>query len=647
MDGTNSGKLATASHVFKPAVFTSVNARSSASLLRTAAGRALRIAAPPQSVKTLDVRQVQTRVERPSISRYSVTRKASLHQLRSMLQINTGKFFGQGTGRTNQLRGVLYCNINPDSWQDDPIQSELFGRLLHTSSFRSAPASLVYEFDERLERGDRTPGTIFSHGVEPYLEEMATVVSFGLNCTCSTDIDVVRRLTGESSTSLSAPSRHVKRVFNKTVYCRGDEARQFVRFAEKLLSLKRSYYLAAMSAIRTYVAGLRRIADDVDVAYTMLVAACESLAEGTNSPTPTWESLDSAKRSRFDEALAGAPSEVATATRNAVLFFEHTALSRKFQQFVMGHIEPEYFHPNADVGEYPVGRSDLREVLQAAYGIRSKYVHKLAPLPQAMSMGLHTEMTLVDRRMTLTLQGFARLARHVITSFVHRCPSVDEEAYSYVSELHGVIRARFGGAEWVASLEGNLAGEGRVRLEAFLEALEAVLMRRAGAKLPDVREVLKFVAERGDNMPIESKRAYWALQTIFNAVVPQHAVLPTAKQSAQLERDVKRPSVEALLASAFGEPVPWELNAHLETLRGYFAQRGHQNGVRAPRLLEAAITLELGERFRKVGDLRETNRLLLEAADNFPDCVPLRALAEAPLSSIPVCWHDIMLPSAN
>ncbi len=118
-----------------------------------------------------------------------------------MLQIASGKLFGQGQVRSNDLRGVAYTNLV--LYDRDPVET-VAGRLLATYP-GSQPGTVVYEVTERIEEAV-SPGVV-SHGIEPYLLDFSAVVSFALNVTCTPDSELAARLTDPRAKSLAAPDR--------------------------------------------------------------------------------------------------------------------------------------------------------------------------------------------------------------------------------------------------------------------------------------------------------------------------------------------------------------------------------------------------------------------------------------------------------
>lgn len=564
-----------------------------------------------------------------------------------MLQITTGKLFKRATSRENLLRGVLFTNLYLEYESGQMIESPLFGRILQTSELASSPRTLIYEFTERIEASQSGQDFLISHGANSYLQDMATVVSFTCNCTCSPDIDLVRRLTnGQRGIATGqAPSKFVRRVFEKEVFSQPGDSAEFVQFVNHLLGLHRKTYLGVMRAIRTYVTGLHRIADDLELAYTLLVAAGESLTQDFDGHIPDWESVAEQKRHAIDQALNGAPEDVSQRVRDAILSFEHTALARRFQAFVAANVAPQYFQAQFEKDSYPVGRSDFPEVLAAAYQARSQYVHQLRQLPDMVTLGHSYVETIVnDRRRMLTLQGLSRLIRHVIMTFAQRQPTIEKEDHDYSLELAGVAQVQLSPSFWIARTDGNISEEGRNKLEGFLTELVSVVMRLPSAAITDISDVLKKFVVLAPNMNLNKRRPYLALLVMFNAIAGQKAIPKPASLEVFIKKDFATPCVEALVAFAFLGMVPhWSIEEQCSTFQYYKKQRGYKNGLRFPRVFEAAVALDLAERYRSAGLFDYCKRIVAEAADDYPDHIELRKLVEVIAEDVPLCWQEVLL----
>ena len=142
------------------------------------------------------------------------------------------------------------------------------GQLLPSSSYTIRPNVLVYELTERMESEEQGPGVLVSSGIKPYLQDYSVVASFALNCVFTSDVDLARRLTtGQRGLATRvAPQTLVRRFFDGEIWCKPDELKFLEEFVEKLIGLPRRTFLGVMHALRTYVNGMHRIADDLELA---------------------------------------------------------------------------------------------------------------------------------------------------------------------------------------------------------------------------------------------------------------------------------------------------------------------------------------------------------------------------------------------
>lgn len=563
-----------------------------------------------------------------------------------VLQIAAGKLFTRPVNRVNLLRGMLYTNAS--FGQIEAIESAA-GKLLPSSSHKIYPRVLVYEMLERIEAEGVESGVVLSWSVEPYLNDFAVIASFALNCVCTPDIDLARRLTSgkKGLVTHAAPQDLIRRFFDADIFCQSDELAFLQDFTSRLIGLPRRTFLGVMRAMRTYINAMHRVADEFELAYTLLVASVESLAQDFDEHKGDWESFDERKRRAVDEALKGADEAVAQKVRDALLKAEHTALARRFREFVVAHTPPSYFRDVSLSANESLARTDLVTVLAMAYQSRSKYVHQLQRLPDVVVLGHGYGETVLNERVPhLTLQGLSRLMRSVIIEFVMRQPLVAHEAYNYRMERSGVIRLRMAPQYWVGNVDGDLRNAGRDKLEGFLQQLASSLMKEQGAVVTDLRPVLSAASEFMANIKIAKRLPYLALHNIFNAVVPRADWAPMTVAVEELTRkDFVKPSSEALIAHAItGQVIDWPLAVHREALESYFKKRGNSSGLLFPKLFEAAVTLDLAERYRQAGDMDSCRLMVALAVECHPGHQRLLNLETELDPDVPIQGSEILLP---
>ena len=556
-----------------------------------------------------------------------------------MLQIASGKFFRQKPARSNELRGVVYTNLQ--LYNREPIETTA-GRLLSTSYLHNAKTA-VYELTEQME-DELAPGVVASHGIDPYLNDFAAIVSFALNVTCTPDPELARRLTsGLPGTLVDVPPRSlVRRVFDDQVSCRDKDADLLVKTADDLIGLGRSDYVVAMRAIRNYVKGLHRLADDPELTYTLLVASIESLAQSFDVNGLDWEDYPEDKRHKIDIALAEADDKTIRQVRKALLDIEHMAARRRFRDFAVNHVKPTFYREEALDIDNPVGQADLPGALNQAYDLRSRHIHTLTELPSLLTTGFHHGETMDLNGVTMmTFQGITRLSRHVITEFINRKLKMTKEAYDYRPERAGIVEVPLAPEYWIGRAKDLTPSSGQKCLEGFLTQVAEGLREGTKATVTDLRKMLMKVEKLLPNMSTKQRRPFLTLYILFNTLVIGNA------PNDNLERVTKRygkeseiPSVEAMLIHLLLGTVPtWSLEDHRAVHDGYLRDQGKRTCLRIPRSLRANLSLALAERYRDSGDAERARELVATAVENDPGNEVLWYQEQNFNPEVPVKWR--------
>ena len=564
-----------------------------------------------------------------------------------MLQINTGKLFRRDIGRTNALRGVLYTNLKLP-WQRDIVTRA--GTLRSTDTGRGNNA-IVYEIEERIEQDEDGPGVLVSHTISPFIQDFSAVASFAFNAIVSPDPDLTLRLaSGQAGlSSYDSPPKFVRRYFDKEIWLQDVDIEEFVSFVDLLLALDRKTFLGAMRAIKTFVSGMHRISDDLGLAYTLMVSAVESLAQDFDGYDSSWVDVDERKRKPIDEALSESTSMVAKQIRDAIVAVEHTSLGRRYREFAQKYVDTSYFRSGDALIGRPLAQYELAEALRQAYDIRSRYVHNLQVLPDGLTLPHeHWETTYIERKPTLTLQGLSRLTRHIIQAFVTANPTVEHEIYNYKLEEAGVCSIQLAPQYWVGN-PFSKSQDARKRLEGFLEQLIAVMIGTSDTVLTDLRPMLKDVEHILPSVPKKDRPALVVLHGMFNAVVgPDQRTQGHDEFLERYKYEVTAPSSEALIAlTLLNSETGWSPEIHRDVHDEYLKKRSKPAGLHAPRLVDAAISLVLAERYRIVGKVDVAIELIAIAVGNYPAQNLLYELENDFDKGIVIDWRKTLLPKAN
>ena len=567
-----------------------------------------------------------------------------------MIQILTGKFFTSASLHVTPQRGILHTNYD---------LHEAIGTAVGTLEpvddvHGQRPHHLVFEFEQRMEatRPDGSPEPIMGVGVDQILVDMAAIVSFELEVTCSPNPDIVARLARPTSgPRSSAPASFVPRVFDPDVRWRPPDGPRLAAFVDALVGLERDRFEKVMRAVRRYVTALRRLDDDPGMAYALLVAAVESLAQRYDDHQTTWADLPEDRRNPIDAALTGVNASVADGVRDAILAREHVALGRRFEAFVVDHIPSSYARADAVDRIGPAPLDLIGPAVRRAYGLRSSAVHTLSGLPDAIGYFTpHADIVHDQKGPTLTVAGLARLCRAVIQEFVRRSPQVATENVDYRRRMNNTVTASLAPSMWIGHAAGFDHDSAHRYLQGFLEQLSSTLTEPAKDAVTDLAAVLTKIEALIAGVSLPQRRPMLALYVVYASVfrhLPEYAGWFDRMRPHFDAFD--EPSIESLVASTFGDLViPTDDLGAVEDAFKRYLKRWHKKGAfRLPPVFNAAVALDVAEAYRTSGDEVGARRLITHAVELYPGVEALLAL-ETPGPLPVIRWRDHLgLPASE
>lgn len=571
-----------------------------------------------------------------------------------MLQISTGKFYSSTDPDAiyeTLHRGVLYTNYR--FMLLDRIETGV-GVLLPAKSSGGVSA-VVCEVPERLPKplGQIQAGQIISVGPDFLIRDFAAIVSFAMNITCDPDRDLVQRLTNATAPALglfALPNEYVPRMFDAKLSFQMDEISALQPFVKDLMGLERKVYLSVNRSIRRYVMAMHRLSDDLDLAYALLVASIEALAQEFDGTIPVWEHYEERKRNRIDKALTETSESVRQGVRNAILANEHVALKRKFSSFTNHYLSPSFFRNGTEGHPYPAGRSELAIAIKQAYDLRSTYIHTLKPLPNNLvSPHIQSDVFSDNGKLLLSFRGLARVARHVIIEFISQSPKIEKEEYHYTKDYPNLMIMPLAPHYWINKPENYTLDSARTILSWFIKQ-HAASIADPTQKVSDMRTVLQKIQGMVPSLAkTEQKIPILALYHLFMRYLPEDE-LPAAK--AFFEPHVplfEQPSVESLIAHFLtGGQIPnWSINESDQLLTTYANQRFHKNGLDVGPLVGASLALWIAEQHRKNGNQDRARALITYVVEEYPMLKTLQVFEQGlpAVGDLPkILAADILLP---
>jgi hypothetical protein len=541
-----------------------------------------------------------------------------------VLQIVTKMYFREGVPLHSTVhREVLYtnCGFLRQDVVDLPV-----GELAPSTGI-SPVSTVTLSVTEHLEAedpdGERSM-LVATSGTE-LVDALADVLSFELNAVFNRDGDLVKRLVPDSiidQSRQSSASKLFRRTFDANRYVPEEELDELRHFMTQLLALKRSHFEAAMRAMRRVVRATQRAVDDPTIGYVDLVAALESLSDGTSAPAPTWDRLDARKRRLVDEALEGTDAGVAERVRAAVMEGERLGAKSRCVAFVMDNVSPEYFLTEAADTLRPVRGADLERAVKLAYDVRSRNVHVLEDLPpEAWVLGDRADtVSPPGMGIMLSHEGLARLARHVVRSYVDRAPVEVDPTFNWRASLPGQIRMRVAPQYWVWNAEGFDHKSVSQYFSGFVSHLADTLAGR-NEGVTDIRPVLErieqFLPGTADG---PAKSLMVAIYALWHSVVAPSYHRPGAGSVlADHEHFLQQIEVPSFVVGLLGEQMPeWTDDQWHRLATNRRAERLRRRHLELPASFDAALQVMAAERLMDVGRSDEGHVLARFAVEELP-----------------------------
>lgn len=550
-----------------------------------------------------------------------------------MLQIASGMYFSTTDLHETVHRRTFYTNVMRLRADDIclPIGT------LRFSSGVSPVRSIMIEATDRLEKVDAN-GNDSAHiatGGDELLEDVADVVAFGLDALVVPDLDQARRIITRPTHALGARRQLLRRVFEPARYINDDEIERLRAFCDQVLALQRPQFELVMRAIRRVADAVALSASDVTLAYTLFVAALESLSKGTPVSTLEWSQYEKPKRVLVDAASETLTVEQRDAVRSAVLGIDALSIRRRFQAFVLEHVGPSFYRDEAIGAQFPIRATELPKALDFAYRVRSTSMHDLRDLaPELWRLVDEGEKSWHDGSTVLTLEGLHRLCQHVIRAYVDRAPvGVDLDFQgAYREAIPGIIRVRLAPQYWVAYETDFAAARGPALFSALVEMSSAAARGESNA-VGDMTAALERIEHllRSETKPA-ARLPLFAVYRLWHLMLAEEYRRPNYEQVIELHDILLAgPSIYGLtLSTLFNGDPEWsdeDVTVLIDERDGQL-RRATKTLLELPPRIDAAFQIDLARRAWNRGDAKEAALRVGKAIEHLPGDVELLELEQ-------------------
>lgn len=539
-----------------------------------------------------------------------------------MLQIISGKFFGDGKINEKEFDSIIYSNF---SWMM-PITTSV-GELRPADAQGTSISSYVLRYTVRYQQTGERDILVMPRG-DQAVEHFRLLACLWFKAFYHSDryhVEMLCRQEPRNTADGGVPSRFIDTFFDHRSRSTPQEVGGFVHFIEKVIGMPRKAYRLFVSCVGAFIDALEAIDTNRDLAYTMFVYALEALTQSGDGFIPSWNDFPQDARLRLEKQFAEMQTQHVEEIKAALLNNPHLKLKKRFIEFIESHVEDSFFMEEAQ-GRGALPKNALVKTLANLYDTRSGYVHSLRPIQEQLRLplwGAKSDYFSWNHQPYLTFSGVVRLVRHVLLCFVARQPSLDKEEYPvWRSELPGFIEGEMAPRYWMARTD-NLRKEQAVsRFNGFVSHF-VTHIPEAPFTLPDVVPLLEQIEKLAGQSSPPDRRVWLCLYWLCNCVLSEEQRRPNWEQFlARYEAETEVCSIELLVCFVLLQcPIPWPGDECEQIFEQYLKRKFKARAINLPVILEVAIMAEIAN-LHLEGDIDRfkywIGRAILDAAGNKP-----------------------------
>lgn len=385
-----------------------------------------------------------------------------------MLQIISGKFYGDGERIHNECNGILYSNACYHAIK--PIE---YGNIkISMVDWSPGLPSFVISYDNCIERAPQTQ-ILVKVGDNVILEQLKYILSFSLDAVFDENEAVVESMCRKGENNEKLISSYVSRTFETQRILQENEWEKSKEFYNKIMSLSRKEYNVVMRCLAAYGSSFKVFNSDISLAYSILVYILETLSANFDNYTTSWNDYDQNVRTKIDKELDKIDVNIAESIKNILISNEHLKLSRRFSEFVFKYIDDDYYRA---MDKRQITEDEMRQAVTKAYILRSKYAHELQPIMKQLSdtsISRNSDLFEWQHEVFFTYSGLLRITRTVLYNFIMSRPAVETEVCDWYNELPGIIEVELHPKMWLGKNVDKTFNSICQNLGAFLRCLES------------------------------------------------------------------------------------------------------------------------------------------------------------------------------
>ncbi|SHJ31850.1 hypothetical protein SAMN05444401_2732 [Clostridium amylolyticum] len=531
-----------------------------------------------------------------------------------MLQVISKKFFKSDNYHSTLEKTIIYSNVNLFYKLETNIATlepiETFDGI--TSYLLTFENVLEYQKDPRFQ--------LVAVGQGEIVEDLLACLSFYFNGIFETDRNYIENLLREEQKNISdksIPKKLLPEIFKRNIYIGEDKTEEFSKFVNNLLGLPNKKYIKVIASIKQVKDAIITINYNLELSYTMFVAAIESLATEFDSYKTKWEDCLSQKNRRkdIDNILKNVDENSASDIRTIIIDDTHAKLGMRYRMFILKYISDKYYEEIVWDDIPKCKESLLEKAIKNSYQIRSSYVHALQSMPDLIKYGSDSEVyTDIKGNIFFTFNGITRLTKFVIKEFIYTEEKMEKEDIDYMNRLPGMIQARVASEYWIHNEKGYSIETAFKYYQGLLEYISKGEYKESG--FIDLKNVCKKIEQLIKGLNNNDKKiALVDFYLLYNFLLREEYRCENLEKFEGNYGDiVEEPYIEnAMIFIVLGLRFPWNLDILNNIYDKYDRDRFKQNKIRIPNKLEICYMLEVANMAFIQGKMDIVRKFIIKA----------------------------------
>ncbi|WP_300380803.1 hypothetical protein [Clostridium sp.] len=283
-----------------------------------------------------------------------------------MLQIISKKFFKSENYHRTEVKTIIYSNVN----LFHKIESDT--AVLNNIETYNGITTYLLTFENVLEYQEDKNFKLISIGQGEVVEDLLACFSFYFNGIFSSDKNFIENLIRserQNATDKSVPQKLLPEIFKTNIYVSVDKSKDFDDFIKNLIGLSNEQYMKVIGSIKQLKDAIVTINYNLELAYTMMVAAVESLATAVDGYETKWEDCLTRKnrRKRLTDVLKNLKSDDSEKIRDIIIEDTHAKLGMRYRMFILKYISNKYYEEKVGENIVKCKESQLERAINNSY----------------------------------------------------------------------------------------------------------------------------------------------------------------------------------------------------------------------------------------------------------------------------------------